>query len=151
MSGCQCLAARKVRRATASWHLQESEMASVVGDYVLDNGLSALDALADKIYICSQDPTTFTEAASTYALGNKAFGAGAAVGAPAAATPNGRKVTTAAITDGNVTGTGTAAKWAIVDSVNSRLLCNGALSASQAVTSGNTFTLGAFDIRLPNQ
>ena len=126
-------------------------MASVVGDYVLDNGLQALDVLASHIYICSQDPTTYTEATSTYALGNKNFGAGVAVGAPAAGSPNGRKVTTVAITDGVVTGTGTASKWAIVDSANSRLLCNGALSAGQAVTSGNTFSLGAFDIRLPNQ
>lgn len=126
-------------------------MASVVGDYVLDNGLAALDTLASHIYICSQDPTSYTEAVSTYALGNKNFGAGAAVGAPAAGSPNGRKVTTVAITDGNVTGSGTAAKWAIVDATNSRLLANGALASSQAVTAGNTFSLGAFDIRLPNQ
>src|SRR5262245_49846176 len=126
-------------------------MANVVGDYVLDNGLGALDTLGSHIYICSSDPTTYTEATSTFALGNKNFGAGAAVGAPAAGSPNGRKVTTTAITDGNVTGTGTAAKWAIVDSASSRLLANGSLSASQSVTSGNTFTLAAFDIRLPNQ
>lgn len=126
-------------------------MASVVGDYVLDNGLAALDTLASHIYICSQDPTTFTEASSTYALGNKNFGAGVAFGAPAAGSPNGRKVTSVAITDGIVTGTGTASKWAVTDNTNSRLLANGALSAGQAVTSGNTFSLGAFDIRLPNQ
>lgn len=127
-------------------------MASVLADYILDNGLTKLDSEADKIYICSNtDPTTFTEATSTYALGNKAFSVGGAFGAPAAGSPNGRKVTSTAITDGSVTGTGTAAKWAVVDSVNSRLLANGALSASQAVTSGNTFTLAAFDIRIPNQ
>jgi len=50
-----------------------------------------------------------------------------------------------------VTATGTATGWAVVDSVNTRLLVNGGLSASQAVTTGNTFTLGAFDVRLPNQ
>jgi hypothetical protein len=127
-------------------------MASVLADYILDNGLVILDTLATHIYICSAtDPTTYTEATSTFALGNKNFGAGAAFGAPAAGSPNGRKVTSNAITDGNVTGTGTAAKWAVVDSVNSRLYCNGALSATQAVTSGNTFTLAAFDIRIPNQ
>ena|SRR5579871_290707 len=126
-------------------------MSNVVADYVLDNGLAALDTLASHIYLCSQDPTTYTEATSTYALGNKNFGAGAAFGSPAAGSPNGRKVSSTAITDGSVTGTGTAAKWAAVDGANSRLLANGSLSASQPVTSGNTFTLGSFDIRLPNQ
>ena len=54
-------------------------------------------------------------------------------------------------TDGAVTASGNAAKWAVVDSVNSRLLANGSLSVSQPVTSGNTFTLAAFNIRIPNQ
>lgn len=126
-------------------------MANVLADRVLDLGLNVLDTEATHIYICSADPTTYTEATSTYALGNKNFGAGNAFGAPAAGSPNGRKVTSVAITDGSVTGTGTAAKWAVTDNTNSRLLANGSLSASQAVTSGNTFTLAAFDIRIPNQ
>lgn len=126
-------------------------MANILADRVLDLGLNVLDTEADKILITSQDPTTYTEANSTYALGNKAFAAGGAVGAPAAGTPNGRKVSTTAITDGAVTATGTAAKWAIVDTANSRLLANGSLSATQAVTSGNTFQMAAADIRIPNQ
>lgn len=126
-------------------------MANVVGDYPLDNGLISIKNLADKIFICSQDPLTYTDATSTYALGNKNFGAGGAFGAPGAGSPNGRQIASTAITDGSVTGTGTAAKWAVVDSANSRLLANGTLSASQAVTAGNTFTLASFLIRLPNQ
>ena len=51
----------------------------------------------------------------------------------------------AAITDGTVSGTGTATHWAITKS-GTTLMATGALSASQAVTSGNVFTLGAFDI-----
>lgn len=120
-----------------------------VGDRVLDLGLNVLDTEATHLYITSAEATTFTQASSTNALGNKNFGAGAVTGAPAAGSPNGRKVTTAAITDGSVTATGTASYWAITDNANSRLLATGTLSASQAVTSGNTFTLGAFDIRLP--
>lgn len=126
-------------------------MAAMLQDRVLDNGLAVLDTEATHIHICSADPTTYTEAASTYSLGNKNFGAGAAFGSPAAGSPNGRKVTSAAITDGSVTGTGTAAKWAVVDATNTRLLANGALGASQGVTAGNTFTLSAIDIRIPNQ
>ena len=126
-------------------------MPNVVGDYALDNGLTGLKNAADKIYLCTQDPLTYTEATSTYALGNKNFGAGGVFSAPAAGSPNGRQVASIAVTDGNITGTGTAAKWAVVDSANSRLLANGSLAASQAVTAGNTFTLASFTIRLPNQ
>ena len=126
-------------------------MANVVQDRVLDFGLNVLDTESTHIYITSADATTYTEAVSTYALGNKNFGAGAAFGSPAAAPPNGRKVSSAAITDGTVSGTGTAAKWAAVDSANSRLHANGTLAASQSVTSGNTFTLASFDVRIPNQ
>lgn len=120
-----------------------------VGDRVLDLGLNVLDTEATHIYITNALATTFTEASSSFALGNKNFGAGAAVGSPAAGSPNGRKVTTTAITDGSVTATGTASHWAITDNTNSRLLAAFTLSATQAVTSGNTFQLPAFDVRLP--
>jgi uncharacterized membrane protein YebE (DUF533 family) len=121
-----------------------------VADRVLDLGLNVLDTEATHIYINSTaEATTYTQATSTNALGNNNFGAGAVCGSPAAGSPNGRKVTTAAVTAGSVTATGTAAYWAITDNTNSRLLATGTLSASQSVTSGNTFTLGAFDLRLP--
>lgn len=126
-------------------------MANVVGDYGLDNGLIGIRTLADKIYLCSQDPLTYTDAVSTYALANNVFGAGNAFGAPAVGAPNGRQITSVAITAGTVTGTGTATKYAVVDSVNSRLLANGSLASGQAVTAGNQFTLAPFNIRLPNQ
>lgn len=126
-------------------------MTANVNSRVIDLGLNVLDTEADKIYICTTLPTTFTEATSTYASGNNNFGsAGAAVGSPAAAT-NARKVSTVAITAGAVTATNTAAFWAIVDSAASRLLACGSLSASQAVTSGNTFSLPSYDITIPTQ
>ncbi len=118
-----------------------------LNDRVFDNGLTVLDTEANRLDICSQAPTTYTEATSTYTLGNKTS---LSVGAPADRSPTGRKVTVAAITDGTVSGTGTATHVAIVDTVNSRLLAVQALSASQAVTSGNTFTLPAFDIGIPD-
>jgi hypothetical protein len=126
-------------------------MASILGDAVLDSGLSILDTGTDRIYIVSADPTTYTQASSTNALGIKDFGAGGCFGSPAAGSPNGRKVSSTAITDGSVTATGTATGWAAVTSGSSRLDANGQLSASQAVTSGNQFTLPTFDIRKPNQ
>jgi len=124
-------------------------MAGKVNSWVLDNGLTALHNNATHIYICSAEPMSYSDATSTYALGNNNFGVGLALGAPVNGTPDGRKVTTTAVTAGAVTGTGTVIRWAIVDSVNSRLLVDGDLAASQAVTAGNVFSLPAFDIRIP--
>jgi hypothetical protein len=126
-------------------------MPASLSDRVLDLGLNVLDAEPEKIVICSAEPTTYTEANSTFKLGEKVFAVGGAFGAPAAGTPNGRKVSSTAITDGAVQGTGTATKWGVVDSANTRLLADGDLAASQAVTSGNTFSLPSFDIRIPSQ
>lgn len=127
-------------------------MAAHVENRVLDLGLNVLDTEATHLFICSSEPTTFTQATSTFALGNKNFGAGAVYGSPAAGgATNSRKVSTAAVTDGAVTASGTAGWVAAVDNANSRLLAVYALSATQVVTSGNTFTLGSFDTQLAGQ
>jgi hypothetical protein len=118
-----------------------------IHDRVFDNGLTVLDAEANRLDICSAEPTTYTQATSTNSLGNKSS---ISVGAPEDRSPSGRKVVVAAITDGSVTANGTASHWAISDTGSSRLLATGALAASQAVSSGNTFTLGAFDIGIPD-
>jgi hypothetical protein len=119
---------------------------SYLNDRVYDNGLAALATEGTRIDICSQEPTTYAQATSTYSLGNKTA---VSIAAPSARTPNGRKVTVPAVSGGSVTATGTASHWAIVDPTNTRLLAAGALSASQAVTNGNTFTLTSFDIGIP--
>lgn len=123
-------------------------MAGTFGDRVFDNGLTVLDTEANRLDVCSQQPTTYTEATSTYTLGNKTS---PTISAPGDRTGGGRKVTVSAITDGDVTATGTATHWAITDTVNSRLLATNALSASQALGStANTFGLPAFDIGHPD-
>jgi hypothetical protein len=122
-------------------------VAAYLNDAILDGGLTILDTLGDKLTICSQQPTTYTEGNATYALGNKTS---LSIGAPADNGSNGRKVTVGAITGGSVTGTNTATHWAILDTTNSRLLASHTLSASQAVTNGNTFSLAAFDIAIPD-
>jgi hypothetical protein len=114
---------------------------------VFDNGLTVLDTEANKIVITSQAATTYTEANATYALGNSTS---LSIGAPADRAGGGREVVVAAITDGSVTGTGTATHYAIVDTVNSRLLATSTLTASQSVTSGNTFTLSSVAIGIPD-
>jgi len=120
---------------------------ATLNDRVFDNGLTVLDTEANRIDVTSQEATTYAEATSTYTLGNSTS---LSIGAPADRTGGGRKVTVAAITDGSISGTGTATHYAIVDTSNSRLLATGTLTASQSVTSGNTFTLASFDIGIPD-
>ena len=113
---------------------------------VYDNGLTVLDTEANVFHICSSEPSTFAGVAGV-SLGNATT---LSIGAPADRSGGGREVTVAAITTGgNVTANGTATHYAIVDTVNSRLLAANSLSASQVVTSGNTFTTGAFTIGIP--
>jgi|TARA_R110000744_G_scaffold54649_2_gene115929 hypothetical protein len=114
---------------------------------VFDNGLTVLDTEADKIIITSQEATTYTNANSTYALGNSTS---LSIAAPSDRSGGGREVVVAAITDGSVTGTGTATHYAIVDVSATRLLATGSLTASQSVTSGNTFTLSTVSIGIPD-
>lgn len=118
-----------------------------INDRVFDNGLSAITSEATRLDLCSQEPTTYTEATSTYTLANKTS---ITVGSPTDGDSSGRKVVVAAITSGSVTGTGTATHWAVTDTSNSRLLAAGALSASQAMTSGYYFDLAEIDITIPD-
>ena len=113
---------------------------------VYDNGLSALAGTNRVLHICGTEPTTYAQATSTYTLGNKTS---PTVGSPANRSGGGREVTISAITDGTVTGTGTAGFWALVDTGNTRLLAVEALSATQAVTEDNTFTLTAITVGIP--
>jgi hypothetical protein len=120
---------------------------ATLNDRVLDSGLAVLDTEANKIVVTSQEATTFTNANATYALGNSTS---LSIAAPTDRSGGGREVVVAAITDGSITGTGTATHYAIVDTTNSRLLATSTLSASQSVTSGNTFTLASFTIGIPD-
>lgn len=127
-------------------------MANNVSAYVLDHGLLTFTNDATSIYLCSTQPTTYTEATSTYAVGDKVFGAGSTFGSPANGSPTGsRKVTSAAVTDGDETADNTASFWAVTDSVNTRLLGTGQLDNPQMIYSGNNFTLDAFTITLNGQ
>ena len=120
---------------------------ATLNDRVFDNGLTVLDTEANAIHITSQEAADYTGATSTYTLGNSTS---LSIGAPQDRSGGGREVVVAAITDGSVTATGTATHYAIVDTVNSRLLATGSLSASQSVTSGNTFTLSSVSIGIPD-
>ena len=120
---------------------------ATVADRVLDNGLTVLDTEASRVDITSQEATTYAEATSTYTLGNTTS---ISISAPADRTGGGRKVTLSAVTGASVTGTGTATHYAITDVSNTRLLVTGTLTASQSVTSGNTFSLEALNVGIPD-
>lgn len=115
-----------------------------INDEVFDQGLDYADTNGTRIDICSQEPVSYAEATSTYTLGNKT---GLNTGATQNGATDGRRVIVPAITDGSVTGTATATHWALTDG-SAVLIATGALSSSQAVTSGNTFTLDAISITI---
>ena len=114
---------------------------------VFDNGLTILDTEANVVHVTSAEATTYAQATSTLTLGNSTS---LAIAAPSERSGGGRKVTVSAISDGSITGTGTVTHYALVDTTNTRLLATAALTASQSVTSGNTFTLASFDIGIPD-
>jgi hypothetical protein len=114
-----------------------------INDEVFDQGLDYADTNGTRIDICTQEPVTYAEATSTYTKGNKTLNTGATQNGAV----SGRRVIVPAITDGSVTGTGTVTHWALTDGA-AILVATGALSASQAVTSGNSFTLDAISITI---
>ena len=117
-------------------------------DDVLDDGLQSVTDATTALYICNADPVlNYTQATDTFAVGNKTP---ISVGAPEDGDSSGRKVVIPAVTDGDVTATDTATHWALVDTVNSKVLASKALGSSQAVTNGNIWTLPAMDITIPD-
>lgn len=115
-----------------------------INDEIFDQGLDYADTNGTRIDICSSEPTTYAQATSTLTLGNKT---GVNTGATEDAATDGRRVIVPAVTDGSVTGSGTASHWALTDG-SSTLLATGPLSTTQVVTSGNTFTLTAISITI---
>jgi hypothetical protein len=120
---------------------------ATLSDRVFDNGLSVLSDEADKILITSQEATTYAEANATYALGNSTS---LAIASPLIVVLVVVKLLLSAISDGSVTGDGTATHYAVVDTVNSRLIATGSLTTTQVVATGNTFSLGSFTVGIPD-
>jgi hypothetical protein len=111
-------------------------------DEALDQGLDYLDTNGTRLDICTQEPTTYAEATSTYSLGNSTVNTGATTNA---ATGTGRRVTVPAVSGASVTASGVAAFVALTNG-SDRLLGAKALPATVPVSSGGTFDTTAFDI-----
>ena len=119
-------------------------MGKSVHNDVLDAGLNYIAANADKLTVCSQQPTTYAEANVTYALGD----AVPSFTGPADGDASGRKLTVDAVSGADVDATGEANHVALLDTGTSKLLYVTTLAEAQDVTAGNTFNLAAWDIEL---
>jgi hypothetical protein len=118
-------------------------MAKSVHDNVLDGAFDVLDQ-ADLMTVCNAEPTTRTEAITTFKLADVAMTPNTDF-TKANGDTNGRKVTVAAKSAVPVDTTGTATHVALVDAT--RLLYV-TTCTSQALTSGNTVNFPAWDVEI---
>ena len=116
---------------------------AAINDSVYDSGLTWADTNGTRIDIVSTDPGLTYATVTANTLGNDTVN----TGAPTNGDVDGRKVVVPAITAGNVTATGTATHWALTNATDT-VVASGPLTASQAVTNGNTFTLDAINITI---
>lgn len=113
------------------------------------DGLTAVKANTTTLWICSSQPTTYTQASSTYNLGVATPGAGNVLGAPTIDAGTGANIGVNAVASGGaINSGGTAAFWGIGYVSGSVLYAGYSLGSSQAVTAGNTFTTGTATINL---
>jgi hypothetical protein len=121
-------------------------MAKYANDDVMDAALDEV-ATANILTVCSAQPTTRTEAVTTYALADIAVTPGDGNGdfTIANGDTSGRKVTVAAQADVDIDASGTATHIALCDGTR---LIYVTTCTSQALTSGNTVTVPAWDIEI---
>lgn len=118
-------------------------MAKSVHDDVLDGALNIIKNNVNIMTVCSAEPTSRTEAVTTYALGDVAMVTGDFTNANG--DTSGRKTTVASKTGVTVDASGTATHVALCD--GSRLLYV-TTCTSQVLTSGNTITFPAWDVEI---
>lgn len=120
-------------------------MAKAAHDDMLDGSLNILVNNVTRITLCSQEPTTYAEANATYALADVTVDSSDFT--LANGDTNGRKVTVAAQNSVTVDASGTSNHVALLDVANSKLLYV-TTHTGQALTSGNTANIGAWDIEI---
>lgn len=117
-------------------------MAKTINSTVLDQALNYIKNNATRMCVCSAQPTTYTEAITTFELADVTMASGDfTVGA---GDVSGRKVAVAAKTAVPVDNTGTATHVALVDVTGTALLLV-TTCTSQALTAGNTVTIPTWD------
>ena len=120
-------------------------MAKAVPDAMLDAAFDWLDQ-ANLQVVCSAQPTTYTEATSTYALADVAMTVNTDY-TKANGDTSGRKVTVAAKSGVTVDASGTATHLALVSSGDSTLRYV-TTCTSQVLTAGNTVNIPAWDVEI---
>ncbi len=117
-------------------------------------GKSVPDAIIDlmldqpegtNIHVCSAEPTTFTEAVTTFNLASDTVGSYTKANGDV----SGRKNTQAGTTGSSITATGTGNHVAITTTTGSVLELV-TTATSQALTSGGTVDIGAFAHEIPD-
>ena len=121
-------------------------MAKSVNNLVLDAALDYIQDNGNRLCVCSTEPTTYTEAITTYKLAIGTIGSSDYTD-PADGDSSGRKLTVGSKANITVDATGTAAHVAIANATGSTLLYVTTCTA-QALTSGNTVTVPAWDIEI---
>ena len=117
---------------------------SFISHNAFDAALNYISTNGTELHILSAEPTDYASVGTT-TLGN----ATPSFTGPADGDVSGRKITVDAVSDGSVTGTGEATWVAITDGIG-EIIAHRALAEGQTVTAGNTFSLTAFDITLPD-
>lgn len=120
-------------------------MGKSVHDDVLDGALNIIKNNCTRITLCSQEPTSYTEANATYALADVTVDSSDFTNADG--DTSGRKLTVAAQSGVSVDSSGTSNHVALLDVSNTKLLYV-TTHTGQALTSGNTADIGAFDIEI---
>lgn len=110
-------------------------------DAAMDASLQHILDNADRIYLCSAEPTTFVEAQSTFRLGVKT---NPTLTGPLDGAVDGRKIEIDTFSDGVWEITGDATHYALVDETGGVLLAVEALStAPEAGTATDSWTVSS--------
>lgn len=121
-------------------------MAKELHDDLLDAALSYLSTNGNELVVCGTEPTTYTEAHTTYMLANTTLTGGSYTG-PANGDASGRKITVNAQTSISPTSAGTGNWVCVTDTSNSKLLAKTSCPA-KAFDTGDTLDIAAFDIEI---
>lgn len=120
-------------------------MAKWANDAMMDAAFDYLDQ-STLMTVCSAQPTTYTEAVTTYALADVVMTADTDY-LKANGDTSGRKVTVASKSAVPIDTTGTATHVALVTTVGT-ILRYVTTCTSQALTSGGTLTFPAWDVEI---
>lgn len=124
-------------------------MAKHAPDATID-GMHDQIALADELYVCSAQPTSYADIANVDLVGPVALTPGDGNGdfTIADGDTSGRKITVAVQSGASVIASGTATHVVLATGGATDLIRYITTCASQAVTSGNSANVGAWDVEV---